>query len=113
VAPYELGFHAALAPVDLRGRAYLMRGDAGRAAAEFERILDHRGVDPFSPFYAIAPLGLARARAMAGDVPGSLQAYERFLGQWANADPEVPILRAARLEYRRLGGGRSAGSRSR
>jgi tetratricopeptide (TPR) repeat protein len=101
-APYEMGFVAALGPIHLRGQSYLMRGEGEPAAAEFQRILDHRGVDPFSPFYAVAPLGLARARAMAGDVAGSLRAYEQFLAAWANADAEVPILLQAREEYLRL-----------
>jgi len=101
-APYELGFVGALGPLYLRGQAYLMRGEARAAAAEFQRILDHRGVDPFSPFYATAPLGLARARAMAGDEAGSQKAYERFLAAWADADADVPVLLEAREEYRRL-----------
>jgi DNA-binding winged helix-turn-helix (wHTH) protein/tetratricopeptide (TPR) repeat protein len=101
-APYELGFVAALGPIYLRGESYLMHGEGGLAAAEFQRILDHRGVDPFSPFYAVAPLGLARARAMAGDVAGSRRAYERFLAEWANADADVPVLLQAHEEYRRL-----------
>jgi DNA-binding winged helix-turn-helix (wHTH) protein/tetratricopeptide (TPR) repeat protein len=98
-APYELGFIAALRPLDQRGRAYLMQGAGREAAREFQRIIDHRGVDPFSPFYATAPLGLARARALVGDAKGSLQAYEEFLAQWAEADPDVPLLLDARREY--------------
>jgi DNA-binding winged helix-turn-helix (wHTH) protein/tetratricopeptide (TPR) repeat protein len=102
VAPYELGFIAALAPVYLRGQAYRMLGSGPQAAAEFERILDHRGSDPFSPFHALAFLGLARASAIAGNETGSLRAYERFLAGWKDADPDVPVLLEARDEYGRL-----------
>ena len=102
VAPYELGFIAAFAPVYLRGQAYLMLGLGGQAMEEFQRILDHRGSDPFSPFHAVASLGLARACAMAGNVPGSLHAYDSFLTAWAEADADVPVLNEARDEYRRL-----------
>jgi tetratricopeptide (TPR) repeat protein len=105
VAPYELGFVAALAPIYLRGQSYLRNGSGHEAALEFQRILDHRGTDPFSPFHAVAPLGLARARAMAGDVAGSLQAYERFLAGLADADSDVPVMLEARQEYSRLGQG--------
>ncbi len=105
-APYELGFVAAFGPVYLRGQAYLMQGAGARAAEEFQRILDHRGVDPFSAYYAVAPLGLARARAMAGDASGSRQAYELFLSQWTNADADLPVLRDARREYARFGHGK-------
>jgi DNA-binding winged helix-turn-helix (wHTH) protein/tetratricopeptide (TPR) repeat protein len=102
VAPYELGFIAALAPVYLRGQSYLMLGMPREAAEQFQRILDHRGTDPFSPFHAVAPLGLARACAAAGDVDRSLKAYRRFLTAWTNADRDVPVLLEARHEHDRL-----------
>jgi tetratricopeptide (TPR) repeat protein len=100
-APYETGFIAALAPIWLRARSYLLLGSGPEAAEEFRRILDHRGTDPFSPFYAVAQLGLARARAMSGDETASRQAYERFFAEWEQADPDVPVLVEARKEYAR------------
>jgi DNA-binding winged helix-turn-helix (wHTH) protein/tetratricopeptide (TPR) repeat protein len=102
VAPWELGFIAALAPVYLRGQAYLMLGSGLEAAVEFQRILDHRGSDPFSPFHAVATLGLARACAMSGNAKGSLQAYQRFLHNWNDADSDVPVLIEARKELAQL-----------
>ena len=108
VAPYELGFCAALAPVHLRAQVYLLQGSGLQAASEFQRILDHRGTEPFSPFYAVAPLGLARAHAKAGNAAASLAAYERFLSDWADADADVPVLFDARREYTRLKYGHSA-----
>jgi len=102
VAPYEIGLAAALAPIYLRAQLYLAQGSGEMAAKEFQRILDHRGTDPFSPFCAAAPLGLARARAIAGNITGSMQAYEYFLNAWSGADPDVPILTQAREEYPRL-----------
>jgi eukaryotic-like serine/threonine-protein kinase len=101
-APYETGMVALLVPIYLRGNLYLMQGSGLNAAQEFQRILDHRGTDPFSPVHAVASLGLARARAIAGDKAGSLQAYEQFLKAWAAADPDVPVLLEARKEYDRL-----------
>jgi DNA-binding winged helix-turn-helix (wHTH) protein/tetratricopeptide (TPR) repeat protein len=98
VAPYELGFIAALAPVYLRAQAYMMLGAGIRAADEFQRILYQRGSDPFSPFHAMALLGLARALALAGDVTHSLHWYEEFLTEWKHADPGVPVLVRAREE---------------
>jgi eukaryotic-like serine/threonine-protein kinase len=84
------------------GESYLKLGAGLEAVAEFQRILDHRGSDPFSPFCAVAPLGLARGRAMVGDLTGSLQAYDQFLAAWRSADPDVPVLLDARNEYHRL-----------
>jgi hypothetical protein len=65
-------------------------------------IVDQRGVDPFSPSCAVARLYLARALAMAGDAAGSRGAYEQFLAQWPDADPDVPVPREARKEYARV-----------
>src|SRR5262249_4087377 len=98
VAPYELGFIAALSPVYLRAQAYLKLGAALHGAAECQRMLDHRGSDPFSPFHAVAPLGLARAHAAAGNAAASVEAYELFLSNWREADADVPVLRDARDE---------------
>src|SRR5262245_32947916 len=104
VRPYELGFVAALAPTYLRGQLLLMQGDGTAASHEFQHVIDHRGSDPFSPFHAIALLGLARGRALAGDRAGSLHAYQTFLTSWAQADPDAPVLRQAREECDRLSG---------
>jgi tetratricopeptide (TPR) repeat protein len=101
-APYELGFVAVLAPIYLRAQAYLKLGAGFRAAEEFQRILDHRGSDPFSPFCAVASAGLARSLATIGAIEGSLRAYEQFLAAWREADSDVPILLEAREEYARL-----------
>jgi DNA-binding winged helix-turn-helix (wHTH) protein/tetratricopeptide (TPR) repeat protein len=102
VAPYELGSYASLAPMYLRAQSYLLQGSAVQAAEEFQRILDHRGSEPFSPFYAIARVGLARANAMSGDLAASFEAYEQFLSNWAEADSDIPVLVDARNEYHGL-----------
>jgi len=52
--------------------------------------------------YPLARLGLARALRLEGDVPGSRQAYARFLLDWKNADPDIPVLQQARAEYANL-----------
>lgn len=103
VEPYELGFGAALAPLYLRAQAFLMQGSGEKAARELERILDHRGTDPFSPFCAIAPLGIARAEAISRNTRASVNAYEQFLAQWSDADPDIPVLLQARKETPSVG----------
>jgi tetratricopeptide (TPR) repeat protein len=89
-------------PVYLRGLIYLRAGDGWKAAAEFQRILDHRGVAPASPLYPLAYLQQARAYGLSGDQIKARKAYDEFLAVWKDADPDIPILRAARLEYARL-----------
>jgi eukaryotic-like serine/threonine-protein kinase len=99
---YELGFAAVLAPLYLRAQSYLMNRSAEEAAKEFQRILDHRGSEPFSPFCAIARLGLARAQAMAGDTATSLQNYQKFVDDWSDADADIRVMLEARQEYDEL-----------
>jgi serine/threonine protein kinase/tetratricopeptide (TPR) repeat protein len=101
-APYETGVAANLLPVFLRGQAYLQMNDGKAAATEFQKVLDHRGVDPTGIQHVLAIRGLARARALAGDVAGSRTAYQDFFALWKDADPDVPILREARAEYAKL-----------
>ena len=93
---------AELGVFHLRGVALLARGRGTEAAAEFQKIVDRRGVSPLSPYCALAPLNLARAHALAGDVVAARAYYEAFLKQWSGADPEVTLLADARREYRRL-----------
>jgi hypothetical protein len=50
----------------------------------------------------VAPLGLARAYALSGDIANSLTAYQDFLALWKDADPDIPILKQAKAEYEKL-----------
>ena len=86
----------------LRGEAYLQLRDGKSAALEFEKILNHRGVVQSFLHGALAHLGLARARAIGGDIRGSRQAYEDFFSLWKAADADTPILLEAKSEYSKL-----------
>ena len=100
--PAEFGTVAGLAPTLLRGDAYLAAGDARSARAEYQRVLDHRGTDPFAPMIPLAHLGLARAWAALGDVAKSTHEYDQLLAIWKDADPDLPVLLRARAERDRL-----------
>ena len=91
-----------LCPVYLRGEAYLMLRDGNRAATEFQKFIDHRGLVVNFPWGALARLGLARAYAMQGDTAKARAAYQDFLTLWKDADPDVPILQQAKAEYAKL-----------
>jgi serine/threonine protein kinase/Tfp pilus assembly protein PilF len=101
-----------LAPVYVRGDAYLVLGDGNRAAAEFQKFIDHRGVVGNFPWGALARLGLARAyvlEAQSAQGAGAEAAraktrgaYQDFLTLWKDADPGIPILIAAKSEYAKL-----------
>jgi eukaryotic-like serine/threonine-protein kinase len=103
---YELGigylYYPPFIPTYMRAQAYLKMRDGSGAAAEFQRILEHRGVDPASPSYALAHLGLGRAKALTGDVTGAIIAYQDFFTLWKDADPDIPILKQAEAEYAKL-----------
>ena len=108
-SPYELGLPAFgfynwpnLYPVYVRGEAYLAARKGSEAAAEFQKILDHRGIVLNEPIGALAHLQLGRAYAMQGDKVRSRAAYQDFLTLWKDADPDIPILIQAKAEYTKL-----------
>ena len=104
--PYELGGLTPpvgpLSPVYFRGYTLLAAGQAKEATAEFQKILDHRGIVLNSPLGALAEVGLARALASAGDKAAARTAYQDFLTLWKDADPDIPILQQAKAEYAKL-----------
>jgi hypothetical protein len=51
---------------------------------------------------ALAHLGIARAYALQGDTAKARVAYQDFFALWKDADPDVPILVAAKSEYAKL-----------
>ncbi len=91
-----------LCPPYLRGEAYLMLHDGNRAAAEFQKFIDHRGVVMNFPWGGLARLGLARAYAMQGDTAKARAAYQDFFTLWKDADPDLPILKQVKAEYAKL-----------
>jgi tetratricopeptide (TPR) repeat protein len=86
----------------LRGQSYLNQQSGADAAAEFQKILDHRGSQPTSPLFSLAQLGLARAAVLTGDMTKARKAYQDFFTLWKDVDPDIPILKDARREYEKL-----------
>jgi tetratricopeptide (TPR) repeat protein len=86
----------------VRGEAYLAARKGSEAAAEFQKILDHRGIVLNEPIGALAHLQLGRAYAMQGDTAKSRAAYQEFLTLWKDADLDIPILREAKAAYAKL-----------
>jgi serine/threonine protein kinase/Flp pilus assembly protein TadD len=106
--PYELGqpflgdVTVNMYPVYIRGQAYLAGHQGSKAVAEFQKILDHRGIVLNSPIGALAHLQVGRAYAMQGDTVKAKAAYQDFLTLWKDADPDIPIFIAAKAEYSKL-----------
>ena len=101
-APYDFAEFSDLSPIYIRGLAYLRAKSGKEAAGEFQKIIDHPGINVASPRHPLARLGLARAYAMMGDLGKSRKNYGEFLAFWDGADTDIPILREAKREYENL-----------
>jgi eukaryotic-like serine/threonine-protein kinase len=99
---FELGAVAGFWMTYIRGQAYLRLGSGKEAAAEFQKILDHRGIDPLSPLYPLAHVGLGRAAALSGETATSRKEYQDFFALWKDADADLPVLVQAKKEYEQL-----------
>ena len=86
----------------LRAQAYLASGQAPAAAAEFQKILDHRGTANIDVMVALAQLGVARSYAISFQTEKAKAAYQDFFATWKDADPDVPVLKQAKAEYAKL-----------
>jgi serine/threonine protein kinase/tetratricopeptide (TPR) repeat protein len=91
-----------LYPIYVRAEADLAAGQGGAAAAEFQKLIDHRGISWSCATGALARLGLGRAYALAGDKAKARVAYQEFLTLWKDAEPDIPILKQAKAEYLKL-----------
>jgi predicted Zn-dependent protease len=89
-------------PAYLRGQAYLQLRQGKEAASEFQRLIDHPGIVVNALFGPLARVGLARAYVLQGDTAKARAAYQEFLTLWKDADPDIPILIAAKSEYAKL-----------
>jgi hypothetical protein len=98
--PYELaipgianfGLFGCLYPAYVRGEVLLAAREGAEAAAEFQKILDHRGIVMSDPVGAAACSQLGRAFAMSRENTKAKTAYQDFLTLWKDANPDIPIL---------------------
>jgi tetratricopeptide (TPR) repeat protein len=95
------GFFGKLYPIYVRGLAYLAAQQPVEAAAEFQRIVDHRSIVLVDPIDALARLQLAKALALSGDTVKARRVYDDLFALWENADG-IPLINEARAEYARL-----------
>jgi tetratricopeptide (TPR) repeat protein len=104
-SPVELGnteFYSPMQPVYARGQVYLAAREGAEAEAQFQKIIDRRGLVRQGLIGALAHLQIARAYAMQGYTAKAKAAYQDFLTLWKDADPDIPILIAAKAEYAKL-----------
>src|SRR5215469_1694407 len=109
-SPYELGipgnsFFGTLGnlyPIYVRGQAYLALHRGSDSSAEFQKIIDRRGIVVSDPVGALAYLQRGRAQAIGSDIPRASATYEGFFKLWKDADTDVAILKQAKAEYAKL-----------
>jgi len=107
VAPFELAFPATLSvpslyPVYIRGQAYLAAGNGNQAGAQFQKIIDHPGMELNFVLASLAHLGRARAYSWAADFAKAHDAYQQFLLLWKDADAGIPVFVQAKQEDQSL-----------
>ena len=95
-------FFGGVYPMYVRGKAYMAAHKYVEAAAEFQKLLDHKGLLAADPVGALALLESARAYARAGDKAKAKTRYEALLATWNGADEGIRMLREAKLEYASL-----------
>jgi tetratricopeptide (TPR) repeat protein len=106
LSPYEKYDRAtwalSLIQIYIRGEALLAQKKGQAAAAEFQKLIDNRSVNPNDSYPALAHLGLGRAYALSGDTAKARTAYQDFFAIWKDADPDLPLLKQAKSEYAKL-----------
>ncbi len=85
-----------------RAQAWMAANRPDMAVTEYGKILSNQGVDPLSPLYSLAQLGMARAYSRQNKIPNSRAEYEHFFAAWKDADQDLPILKQAHAEYAKL-----------
>jgi eukaryotic-like serine/threonine-protein kinase len=104
-SPYELGvpstsnFANDLYAIYVRGEAFLAARNWQEAAAQFQKIIQSRGVAVNEPIAALAYLESGRAEILAGDSIKGKASYETFFQLWKNPDPDIPVFKDAQAEY--------------
>src|ERR1700734_919478 len=102
VATYDLAVRQGVLSLYTRGQAYLKAGKGAEAAGEFQRMIARKELSENWATGPLAHLGLARAYALQGDAAKARLAYQDFFAIWKDADPDLPVLVAAKVEYAKL-----------
>jgi tetratricopeptide (TPR) repeat protein len=101
LAPAERFERAYTAVPYLRGRALLRLQKGAEAAAEFQKILDHKGAN-WGIYHSLSYLGLAQASVISSERAKAGKAFEDFFAVWKGADSDISILKEAKAEYGKL-----------
>jgi hypothetical protein len=86
----------------VRGLAKQKLGRHFEAIADFQKVIDRKWATQLTTpiFYRLAQVGSARSYASMGDATKAREMYSTFLTDLKNADTDIPLINAARTEYR-------------
>jgi len=97
--PYDLATYAI--PTQ-RAEAYVKCSQPEFAILEYNKVLANPGIDALSALYPLAHLGMARAYALERNNINSRAEYNKFFDLFKAADPDLPVVAQARIEYAHL-----------
>ncbi len=86
----------------VRGMAYEQAGRYAEAEQDFQKVLDFKSHHYPDIVFGMAQLQLGRLLQKQGDTAKARIAYQNFLADWKDADPDVPLLHEAQAEYAQL-----------
>jgi tetratricopeptide (TPR) repeat protein len=85
-----------------RGMAYEQAGRYAEAQQDLQKVLDMKSRNGPDLIFILAQLELARVFQKQSDAAKARVAYQNFLADWKDADPDAPLLHEAKAEYARL-----------
>jgi tetratricopeptide (TPR) repeat protein len=86
----------------VRGLAYEQAGRYSDAQQDLQTVVDLKSHHYPNVLFAVAQLELGRVFQKQGDAPKARIAYQNFLADWKDADPDLPLLQEAKAEYAKL-----------
>ena len=85
-----------------RGLAYEKAQRYPEAQQDLEKVMSFKSHSGPDLVFNLAQLELGRLYQKEGDTPKARIAYQNFLADWKNADPDLPLLHEAQAEYAKL-----------
>ena len=83
-------------------QAYLRLHQGKEAAVEYQKFIDHQAAVKNFPAGCAGTAWPCTRIFGQGESAKARNAYQDFLTLWKDADPEIPILKEAKAEYRKL-----------
>jgi hypothetical protein len=92
--PYDTNFFMGLSPAYYRGLAYLQDQQWHEASNEFQRVIDHRAIDPDSLYIALSQLEPGHAFQLSADRPNAVRGYSEAERVWKRQTPAFLLFKS-------------------